>query len=102
MVIDAEIEHDVGKLCVATVSFDDQERCRLLSAPVAACTLRCGQTVDQPDGETLAGRRLERVGERVDCLGSDQDVPLGGVAASCASAGPVDALGARVGHPFAL
>ena len=49
VVVDSQIEHEVGELRVPAVSFDDQERRRLLSAPVAARELRGGEALDQPD-----------------------------------------------------
>ena len=47
VVVDAQVDEDVGQPRVAAVPLDDEERGRLLSAPVAARRLRGGEAVDQ-------------------------------------------------------
>ena len=48
MVVDAQVDDDVGEARVAAVPLDDEERGRLLAAPVAARGLRRGEAVEQP------------------------------------------------------
>ena len=102
MVVDAQIEHEVGELRVPTVALDDHERRGLLPAPVAARALRGGQALQQPECEALSHRRLERDCERVDRLRSHEDVSLRRVAGSRAAARPVHARGAGVRRAVAV
>ncbi len=94
VIVDPEIEDDVRELRVPTVSFDDEERCRLLAAAVAAGELRGRETLEQPELEPLPGRRFEGRRECVHRFPADEDVALRGIARPCAMAGPVEALGA--------
>ena len=95
MVVDAQVDDDVGEARVAAVALDDEERRRLLAAAVAARRLRRVEAVEQPLGEREPRGRLERLGERVDGLRRDEDVPLRRVAGAGAAAGPVVALARR-------
>ena len=65
----------------------------MLAATVAARRLGRGEARQQPLGQRACGR-LERLGQRVDRLAGDEDVPLGGVAGARAAARPVVAAGA--------
>jgi hypothetical protein len=95
VIVHAEIDQDVREARVAAVLLDHEQRGGLLAAPVAACVLRGGEALEQPLGEGFSGRGLERVGERVDGLGGDEDVPLRRITGAGAPARPVVALGAR-------
>ena len=95
VVVDAEVDDEVGEPGVAAVALDDEQRGGLLAAPVAARSLRGGEALDQALGQR-AGRRLERLRERVDGLSGDEDVPLRRVAGAGAAAGPV--VAARAGE----
>src|SRR6185437_14774267 len=91
----------VRKLCVAAVLFDDEQRSRLLAAPVAACCLGRVEAVQQALGQR-ARRGLERLGDRVDSRRRDEDVALRGVATTCSAARPLEALGAGEARAAAL
>ena len=77
VIVDSQVADEVRQLGVASVPLDDQEGRRLLSPPVAARRLRGRQAVEQPLGEAAAHGRPERLRERVDRLGPDEDVALG-------------------------
>ena len=94
MVVDAQIDEDVGQLRVAAIALDDEKRGRLLAATVTARRLCRGETVDQALCER-ARRCFEGLREGVHRFPADEDVPLGGVPVADAVAGPVHALGAR-------
>src|SRR4029453_9401238 len=66
VVVDAEVDDDIGETGVAAVALDDQEARRLLSPAVAAGLLCRGEAVEQPLGERPAGAALERLREPVD------------------------------------
>ena len=102
MVVDPEVDEDVGEVRVPSVALDDEEGRGLAPAAVAARRLRRVEAVEQPLREPLPGRRLERLGERVDRLARHEDVPLRGVAGAGAAARPGVALVARVGRRPAL
>ena len=55
VIVDAEVDERVGEPAVAAVALDDEQRRRLLAAPVAARGLRGGEAVEQPLGERRAG-----------------------------------------------
>ena len=95
MVVDTEVEDDVGEAGVAPVALDDEQGGGLLAAPVAARVLRSREGGQQALRERAGGRR-ERVGERVDRVGRDEDVALGGKAVAGAAARPVEAPGTGV------
>ncbi len=104
VVVDAEIDRHVGDPAVAALRADDEERGRLLAAPVAARRLRCGEPRERAARrERLAAAGLERLGERVHGRLRDEDVPLRRVAGPRATARPVEAGGAgertRLGRP---
>src|SRR5205085_2767034 len=90
-------DENVGQLRVAAVLLHDEKRRRLLPAAIAARRLRRRQALDQPLREHASARGLERLRERVDGLGADQDVPLRGVPVARAAAGPVMAFRSREG-----
>jgi hypothetical protein len=71
MIVDSQIEHDVGELGVAAVALDDQERRRLPAAVTAALAPR---GVDEANRE-LWPRGLERGCERVDRLAPTRRFP---------------------------
>src|SRR5581483_7947823 len=96
VVVDAQVDDDVGEAGIAAVARDDEQRRRLLAAAVAACCLRRAEATEQPLYERRPRRRLERLGERLDRLGRDEQVPLRGKARARDAAGPGQALGARV------
>ena len=100
VIVDAEVDEDVGEAGVAAVALDDDQRRGLLAALVAARRLRRRERLDQALGERSA--RLERLRERVDGVAGDEDVPLRGVAVAGAPAGPVEAGGAGVGRTATL
>src|SRR5215210_7725323 len=102
MVVDAQVDDDVGEARIAAVALDDEQARRLLSAPVAARFLGRGEAIEQPIGERPASAALERLRERVDRRGRDEDVALGRVAAPRPAARPVQALAAREGCAAAL
>ena len=54
VVLDAQLDDDVGQARVAAVALDDEERRGLLAAAVSACRLGRGEAVDQAHGERLA------------------------------------------------
>ena len=93
VIVDAQVDQHIGEPGVATVALDDEEGGRLLAAAVAARGLGGGKAVEQPLRQRAA-RALEGLGERVDGLRGDEDVPLGGVAGAGAPACPVVAAGA--------
>src|SRR6185503_13156778 len=92
MVVDAQVDDDVGQAAVAAVRLDDEQPGRLLPAPVAPRSLRRREEREQALGERLPGRRLERLREGVDRLARDEDVPLRRVAGPRPAAGPLGAL----------
>ena len=55
MVVDAQVDDDVGETCVAAVCLHHEERSGLLAAPVATSGLGGGEAFEQP----LAGRHQE-------------------------------------------
>ena len=61
MVVDAQVDEDVREARVAAVPLDDQQRRRLLAAPVAAGRLGGGEAVEQPLGERPSRDCLERL-----------------------------------------
>jgi len=92
VVIHSQVNEDVGESRIALLGSDNEDRCRLLPAPVSARSL-CGvEAVEQALDEGLARRRLEGIGERVDRLSRDEDVPLRCVAGSGAAPRPLVAL----------
>src|SRR5579859_2889611 len=91
VVLDPEVDERVRQLSVAAVALDDEERRGLLAAPVAARRLCRDEAVEQALGEAPL-RALERLGERVDRLAADEDVPLCRVARPGAMTRPVVAL----------
>ena len=48
VVVDAQVDEDVAQRGVAAVALDDEQRGRLLAAPVAARGLRGGEALEQP------------------------------------------------------
>ena len=76
VVVDAQVDEHVAQPGVAAVALDDEERRRLLAAPVASRRLRCGEALEQPLGERPARGRGERRRERGDRLLADEDVAL--------------------------
>src|SRR5581483_10320359 len=102
VVVDAQVEDEVGELRVAAVALDDHERRRLLAAPVSARGLRGVEAVEEPSLERIARASLERVGKRVDGLRADEDVSLRGVARAGAAAGPLEAALAGVRRASSL
>jgi hypothetical protein len=101
MVVHAEVDERVREARIALLGPDD-EQCRgLLAAAVSACRLRGVETGEEPLGEGLSGRRLERLGERLDRLRRDEDVALRRVARTRTTAGPRAALLARIGRRIA-
>ena len=95
MVVDPEVDEDVGEARVAAVSLHDEEGGRLLAAPVAARCLRRGEALDQALHEGQLRVRLERRRERSDRLPADEDVALCRVAGAGAVSRPVVALRPR-------
>ena len=95
MVVDAEVDEDVGKARVAPVALDDEQCCGLLAAPIPACGSRGGERLEEPIGEWFAAGRLERLDERIDRLARDEDVALRRVAVAAAAARPAEAARAR-------
>ena len=51
MVVDAQVDDDVGEAGVAAVPLDDEQRGRLLAAPVAARRLRAASASSSRSGE---------------------------------------------------
>ena len=98
MVVDAQVDGDVARAAVAAVLADDEERGRLPPAPVAAGRLGGGEAGEQPLGERPPRRALEGRRQRVHGGRRDEDVPLRRVARPGRPAGPLEALGARVGR----
>ena len=94
VVVDAQVDDDVGEPGIAAVALDDEQASRLLAAAVAAGLLRGGEAIEQPLGERPARAALEGLRERVDGRCRDEDVALGRVAGPGAPARPVVALGA--------
>jgi hypothetical protein len=76
VVVDAEVDDDVREAGVALLGPDHEDRRRLLAAKVSPGGLSCVEAVEQAFDEWLSRGRLEGLGERVDGLGRDQDVPL--------------------------
>ena len=95
MVVDAQVDDRVARSAVATVLADDEERGRLLSAPVASRCLGGVEAGEQPLRERPAGRPFERPRERVHGLARDEDVALGRESGARRPPGPLEALGAR-------
>ena len=91
MVVDAEVDENVGQRRVAAVALHDEQRRGLLPPTVSAGRLRGGKRLEQPFREGAPRVRLERVGERVDGLARDQDVALRGVALPGPVPRPVEA-----------
>ena len=60
VVVDAEVDERVGEARVAAVLLHDEQRRRLLAAPVAAGRLRGGEALEQPLGERLPVVAVER------------------------------------------
>jgi hypothetical protein len=89
VVVDAEIEEDVREAGVAAVGLDDEKRGGLLAAAVAAGRLRRVEAVEQALDQRASGSPLERLCERVDRLGRDEDVALRRIAVARAMTGPV-------------
>src|SRR5438105_9395577 len=92
VVIDPQVDGDVGHAPVPAAAVDDEQGRRLLAAAVAARRLRGGEAREQPLGERLAGAALEGGRERVDGLAGDEDVPLDREPRSGQAARPVVAL----------
>ena len=88
--------NDVREPRVPLLRPDDEDRRRLLAAAVAAGRLGGVEAVEKPLGERTTRARLERLGERVDGCGRDEDVALRRVTRAGPVPGPVVALGARV------
>ena len=93
VVVDAQVDEDVGEPRVAPVPLDDEQRRGLLAAAVATRGLSRCEARQQSLGQR-AFRRLEGLGEGVDRLAGDEDVALGGVAGPRAAACPLVAAGA--------
>ncbi len=53
VIVDAQVDDDVGELRVAAVLLDDEQRRRLLASLVAARGLGRVEAVEQPLGEQL-------------------------------------------------
>ena len=51
VVVDAQVDQHVAEPRVPAFALDDEQRGRLLPAPVAARRLRCVEAVEQPPGE---------------------------------------------------
>src|SRR5207244_13203932 len=102
MVVDAQVDEDVGEARVAAAALDDEERRGLLAAAVTAGGLRRGETFDEPACERLPGRPLEGDRGRGDRLRAGEDVSLSRIAGAGAVAGPVDALPAGIRRRVAV
>ncbi len=101
MVVDAKVDDRVGEPPVAGILLDDEERRRLLAAPIATGRLRRGEALEQALRESTVAC-LERLGERVDRRPRDEDVSLRGVPGTRPPAGPLEAAGAGVARADAL
>ena len=95
VVVDPEVDEDVRQPGVPAVFLDDQQRGRLLAAPVAARSLRRRETLDQPLRERELRVSLERRRQRAHGFLADEDVALRRVPGPCAVPGPVVAARAR-------
>ena len=102
VVVDAQVDEDVGELRVAAVALDDEQAGRLLAAPVASGELRRGEAAEEPLGERISHRSLEGLRQGVDGRRRDEDVALRRVARSRAAAGPFVAFGAGEGGGAAV
>src|ERR671933_2645076 len=101
VVVDAQVDDDVGEAGVAAVLLDHEDGRGLLAAAVAARGLGGGEALEQPLGERLPGASLEGRRERGDGLLRDEDVPLRGVAGTGLPAGPGIAVAAGEGRAAA-
>src|SRR5204863_4953549 len=101
-VVDAEVDDAVGQARVTAVLCDDEQRGRLLAAPVAPGGLCGSEALDQSLGELEVCVALERRRERADRRIGDEDVPLGRVGLAGAPARPVEATRARERRRAAL
>ena len=88
VVVDAQVDEDVGQPRVAAVPLDDEQRRRLLAATVATGGLGRSEARQESLGQRAFGR-LEGLRQRVDRLARDEDVALGGVAGPDTAACPV-------------
>ena len=102
VVVDAEIDEHIREAGVAAVALDDEQRCRLLSAAIAAGRLRRRQRLEEPFRERPSGGRGERLHERRHGLLADEDVALRGEARAGDAARPLEAFGAGVRRPLAV
>src|SRR5689334_3364648 len=68
VVVDPEVDEDVGEAGVPTVALDDEERRRLAPPAVTARGLGGVEAVEQALGEAVPCGCLERLGERIDGL----------------------------------
>ena len=94
VVVDADVDHHIGESRVPLVRADDEQRRRLLAAAVAPSSLSRIEAVEQALRQRLPRCRLERLGDSIDGLRGDEDVPLRRVAVARPMAGPVVAFGA--------
>src|SRR5207237_311811 len=90
VIVDAEVDGDVGELPVPAVSPRDEERRRLLAAAVAAGGLRRREALEQPGGEARARTGLEGRGESVHGVRAGEDVSLSRVAGTRPLPGPTE------------
>ncbi len=102
VVVDAQVDERVAQSRVAAVLLDDEQRCRLLAAAVAAGRLGGREALEQALRERLSVRGRERRCQRGDRLLADEDVALSGEARPGESARPFHARGARVGGAAAV
>ena len=88
VVVDTEVDEDVGQRRVAAVPLDDEKRRGLLAATVATGGLGRREARQQSLGQR-AFCRFERLRQRVDRLARDENVALGGVPWADSAACPV-------------
>ena len=88
VVVDAEVDEEVGEACVTAVLLDDEQARRLLAAAVAAGGLGGVEAVQQAQRQRLRGGALEGVREAVHGRLRDEDVALRRVAVPGPAARP--------------
>ena len=95
VVVDAQVERDVRRAAEAGVGRGDAQRRRLPAATIAPGLVAGAQGVEQAVGERPLAL-LEGSAHRIDHAGPGQQIALGGVAATRATAGPGQAGRTRV------
>ena len=101
MIVDPQVDPAVVAAAVAGPFADDEERCGLPPAPVAARVVGRSQARDEELGERPPAREI-RIDEGVDDTGPGQDVALCRVSVARAVPGPCEAAPAGVGGRHAL